>query len=58
MGLVKLRCEKCGTILDEDEIASITVNHISKTISIEISCWKCGACKEAMVDLPDFLEIM
>jgi len=58
MGLVKLRCRKCGEILDEDEIVEATVLSLDNTIIITIYCWNCGTNKEVEIPIPDFLELM
>ena len=58
MGLVKLKCKKCGEILDEDEIVEAIVSSLDNTIIITICCWNCGANEEVEIPIPNFLEII
>ncbi len=57
MGLVKVKC-KCGEIIDEEDIATTSINSSFNTITILIECYNCGRNKEIEVELPKFLKIV
>jgi len=57
MGLMKVKCNKCGEIFDEDEIANVTVS-VDGKIYVQIECPNCGKSEEIIVKLPKFLRIL
>ena len=56
--MIKLKCKKCGEILNEDEIVEATVSSLDNAIILTIYCWNCGANKEIEIPIPDFLEFV
>ncbi|RKX80221.1 MAG: hypothetical protein DRP57_13315 [Spirochaetes bacterium] len=56
--MIKLKCKKCGEVLDEDEIIEATVSSLDNAIILTVYCWNHSSSRETEIPIPDFLELV